>query len=62
MSKVERVANHISECLGRCRMSGFTLATLVQFLDELRATGHSEADVQLVDKCMRQLLQNLVEL
>jgi hypothetical protein len=60
MSKTEKIADLISECLDRCRMSGFTLATLVHFLDEIRKKGHSEREVQTVDSAMRHILTDIL--
>lgn len=60
MAQIEQVADLICECLQRCQNSGFTLATLVQFLDELRANGQSEVDVQFVDSCMRYLMREIL--
>jgi hypothetical protein len=60
MSNTEQIADLVSECLDHCRMSGFTLATLVYFLDELRGKGHSEVDVQWVDEIMRRVLKGVL--
>jgi hypothetical protein len=56
LSKTEQIGNLVSEGLDRCRASGYTLATLIHFLDELRANGHPEVDIQRVDFVMRHIL------
>src|SRR5436190_3794360 len=60
MSKTEQIGSLIAECLDRCRASGYTLATLINFLDQLRAGGQSEADVQRVDFIMRHILKDIL--
>ena len=60
MSKIEQVGSLISECLDRCRESGYSLATFVSFLDELRVKGQPEVDVQRVDAVMRHILIDLL--
>jgi len=59
MSSTETIGNLITECLNRCRESGYTLATLIRFLDELRAGGQPEVDVQRVDAVIRQILTEI---
>jgi hypothetical protein len=56
--KTEQIANLITECLDHFRHSGFTLSTLIHFLDEMRKNGHSEVDVQAVDSVMRHILKH----
>lgn|GEM_PF-5182507 len=60
MSKTEEIGKLIAECLDRCRQSGYSVATLVRFLDELRAQGQAEVDVQRVDLVMRHVLVDLI--
>lgn len=60
MSKTELIGSLIAECLDRCRVSGYSLATLIGFLDQLRAGGQSEADVQRVDFVMRHILKDIL--
>lgn len=60
MSKTEDIALLVSECLERCRASGFTLGTLIQFLDEMRSEHYSEVDVQHVDAVMRHIMKDII--
>lgn len=60
MSKTEHVTSLVSECLDRCRISGFTVATVVHFVDDLRTKGHPEEDVQLVNGSMRRILRGVL--
>lgn len=60
MSKTEHVTTLVSECLDRCRISGFKVATVVHFVDELRTKGHPEEDVQLVNGSMRRILRSVL--
>jgi hypothetical protein len=60
MSKTEQIGDLVSECLDRCRASGYTLATLINFLDEMRANGRPEVDVQWVDRVMRHILKDVI--
>ena len=60
MSNTEQLADHISECLDRFRVSGFTLATLAYFLDEMRDNGCSAIDVQRIDDVMRRILKGVL--
>jgi hypothetical protein len=59
MSKTEYVASLVTKCLDRCRISGFTVAKVTRFLEELRANGHQEEDVQLVYGAMRRILRGV---
>lgn len=59
MSNPEEIGDLIAECLNRCRESGYSLTTLIRFLDELRADGASEVDVQQVDLVMRHIILDL---
>lgn len=58
MTKTEQIGSLVADCLDRCRFSGYSLATLVSFLDELRSNGQDEADVQWVDNVMRHILRD----
>jgi len=60
MSKTEQIACLVGECLDRSRSAGYTLATLMQFLDELRDRGQPEADIQRVDFIMRHILKDVL--
>ena len=60
MSKTEQIGSLVAECLDRCRNSGYTLATLISFLDEMRADGQSAVDVQRVDFVMRHILKDVL--
>jgi hypothetical protein len=44
------------ECFARFKMSGFTQATLSVYLDEMRATGSSRDDVELVNEQMQNMM------
>jgi hypothetical protein len=59
MSKQDEISRLISQCLDRCRASGFTLTTLIQFLDELRKNGHPETDVQMVENAVRRIMTDI---
>jgi len=61
MSKPEQIGDLISLCLEHCRASGYTLATLVRCLDDMRKNGHSEVHIQTVDGIMRQMLMHICE-
>jgi hypothetical protein len=60
MSKTEQIADLISNCIDRCQASDFTLGTLMNFLDEMRASGHPESVVQQVDTAMRHILKDIL--
>ncbi len=60
MSKTEEIGKLISECLDLCHESGYSLKTLVRFLDHLRTNGQPEMDVQRVDFMMRGIIMELL--
>ena len=60
MSSAGQVADLISECLDRCRASGYTLTALMHFLDEMRKSGHSEVDLRTVDCTVRRILADVI--
>lgn len=60
MEKTEQIGRLVADCLDRCRTSGYTLATLIGYLDEMRASGSLETDVQWVDTVMRHILKNVL--
>ena len=59
MPKTEEIGNLIYECLTRCRADGYTLTTLLNFIDELQENGQPVEDVQQVGSIMRQILKDI---
>jgi len=53
------IAKLVSECLNRCRATGYTLTTLAGFIDELMESGQPAEDVYQVDSIMRHVLKDI---
>lgn len=59
-SRTAQIGSLVTHCLDRCRASGYTITTLIRFLDEARARGVPEVDVQRVDSVMRHIMAELL--
>jgi len=53
------IAKLVSECLNRCRATGYTLATVARFVDELLVTGQPAEDACQVESIMRHFLNDI---